>query len=313
MNADVLERAIEQNRVAQAYLFTAPVRAAADGAAKHFLRLLMCRTHSACGQCDGCKKLVAGNHVDVMQFNGDAKMAELREVGDFLWKTPFDGDRKAVYIEGADSLRPQAQNFLLKPMEEPASDTVFILSAPAPERLLATVRSRCQQYAAPKKARQEVAAALPPGERAQVAAALSGGYVEEAERLLADEEFWDIREKAKETAAKLVTVKNPSAYLMMERLLVHQERLMDGVLELLRLVMDAERKSLGSSAEFAPDAEEITEKMAKFYTPEGLLKTREILSEEYDRLARCRSINGKLAVQGMVFRILEVRAKWHRS
>ena len=304
---------VARGAVAQAYLFTAPVAGAAEEGAEKFLMTLFCESHTACGECLGCRRFLHRDHVDMMEFEGDAKMDDLRRINEFLMKAPYEGGYKAVYIKNADMMRPQPQNFLLKPIEEPMTNTVFVLTATAPERLLATVRSRCQTYAIPRKPKAQVIAELGDnGARAQTAASFSRGYTDEARRIIADEEFWDIHEKAKETAQKLVTVKNPSAFLMTERLMAHKERVDEGVFALLSLFMDAQRVQLGCGAIDNADAAATVEKLAEFYTKKGIWRTRCVINRVYDDLARCKSWNSRMAVQGMVLRILEERAKWHR-
>ena len=77
--------------------------------------------------------------------NGVIKVDAIRELVDFLVQTPQAAPRKIAVLEDADRMNPNAANALLKSLEEPPPDSFIALSTSAPERLLATVRSRCQE------------------------------------------------------------------------------------------------------------------------------------------------------------------------
>ena len=101
----------------------------------------------ACGTCPSCRRIARGVHPDVIVLEpgdtGTIKIDEVRDVIDRANYRPFEGRRRAVIVDEADSMMPAAQSALLKTLEEPPSASVFVLVSSMPDALLPTVQSRC--------------------------------------------------------------------------------------------------------------------------------------------------------------------------
>jgi len=118
----------------------------------------------ACGKCRSCDRIARGVHVDVLMLEPDDRASiKIDVVRDMLSKIsyrPFEGRRRVVLIREADALEPEAQNSLLKSLEEPPPGTMFILTTAVPGALLPTVRSRCMRLRFGRMTAAEVAAGL---------------------------------------------------------------------------------------------------------------------------------------------------------
>lgn len=122
--------------------------------AESFLRYLLCTGEQdfACGQCKACRLLEAGSHPNFKSLRlqekaQQIKVDQVREVVDFLNKTAQMPGAKVLLIEPSEAMNTSAANALLKSLEEPSGHALIILISHAPERLLPTIRSRCQQIA----------------------------------------------------------------------------------------------------------------------------------------------------------------------
>jgi DNA polymerase-3 subunit delta' len=151
----------------------------------------------ACGQCASCRRIERAAlayrgardrpAVDCLQWlapdeRGSIKIDVVRDLLKRAGFRPFDGRRRLVLVDDAHDLEPEAQQALLKALEEPPSATAFVLVTPQPDALLATVRSRCPLLRFGPLAAAAVADVLvrrhgwAEGEAA-AAAAMSGGSV----------------------------------------------------------------------------------------------------------------------------------------
>ena len=99
-----------------------------------------------CGKCPSCVKALAGSHPDLFYFSPDKKASmgveTVRDIKKSLFFMPNDGDRKVYIIDDAQKMTVQAQNALLKFIEEPPASVLFFIVADKKESLLSTVVSR---------------------------------------------------------------------------------------------------------------------------------------------------------------------------
>ena len=150
----------EANRLPHALLFQGPVGVGKRVIAERLVARLMCtdlQDGDACDRCPGCRLRAAGTHPDLyrvsLSTNRDVKLRteivvdQIRGMCDRLMLASQLGGWRIALIDPADALNPASANALLKTLEEPPLDALLLLVADHPERLPATVRSRCRRVA----------------------------------------------------------------------------------------------------------------------------------------------------------------------
>lgn len=144
-------------RLSHAYIAASPNEAARSDEAMTLAAALMCESDGEarpCGHCAACRKTFAGIHPDIITVSPgldsqgrkrrEMLVDTVRSIAAGAVVVPNEGRRKVYIIEDADTMNTQAQNALLKLLEEPPESVAFILCAANPALLLPTVRSRCE-------------------------------------------------------------------------------------------------------------------------------------------------------------------------
>ncbi|PWB35898.1 DNA polymerase III subunit delta' [Pseudomonas sp. SDI] len=142
---------------AHAYLLHGPQGIGKRDLAERLMALLLCQRPvglQACGECKSCHLLAAGSHPDNYVLEPEEadkpiKVDQVRDLVSFVVQTAQLGGRKVILIEPVEAMNINAANALLKSLEEPSGNTVLLLVSHQPSRLLATIKSRCQQIACP--------------------------------------------------------------------------------------------------------------------------------------------------------------------
>ncbi len=148
-----LKNAVEQNRLAHAYLFVGPRGTGKTSTARILSKALNCAntpgpTVKPCGVCDNCKEIAAGNSLDVLEIDGASNngVEQVRELRDNVRYAPAQSRFKIYIIDEVHMLSPQAFNALLKTLEEPPAHVKFIFATTEPQKVLPTILSRCQRF-----------------------------------------------------------------------------------------------------------------------------------------------------------------------
>lgn len=145
-----ISSAVENNRVSHAYILNGERGSGKKMLANLFAMTLLCETgdNEPCGKCHSCKQAESGNHPDIIRVTHEKpnsiSVDDLRtQVNNTVDIKPYQGPYKVYIIPQADMMTPQAQNAILKTIEEPPSYAVFLLLTENAETLLPTINSRC--------------------------------------------------------------------------------------------------------------------------------------------------------------------------
>lgn len=146
-----LKNAVEQNRLAHAYLFVGPRGVGKTSTARILAKALNCEkgpTVTPCGVCDNCREIAGGNSLDVIEIDGASNnsVEDVRELRDNVRYAPAKGRYKIYLIDEVHMLSSAAFNALLKTLEEPPPHVKFIFATTEPQKVLPTILSRCQRF-----------------------------------------------------------------------------------------------------------------------------------------------------------------------
>jgi len=148
----LIQKAHQNKRLAHAYVIAGSPRGAAGELATRILQMLFCRHETPpCGSCDPCRQVQTRTWVDAFWVQPEKKSRTIGidQMRDDLLKkitqTSLAGGWKAGVIFAADRMLPPAANVFLKTLEEPSPQSLFLLLTDAPQLLLPTIVSRCQQ------------------------------------------------------------------------------------------------------------------------------------------------------------------------
>ncbi len=322
-----LRSALRRGALHHAYLFGGPEGVGKARAARLLAQAANCDAPGAaadgdaCGACGPCRKIARGVHPDVIAIAEERVMAKAGRWEPKSGRTPskdivvdqvrdlvdhrlsmkrFEGRRRFVIVDPADAMNPQAQNALLKTLEEPPEDTTLVLVAASPDSLLPTIRSRCLRVPFAPIPAVVVAARLEaeghPPEKARLAAALSGGSLGRA--LAVDDDVLAAQAEAVERAGSL-DADDAGAWLAFAREHGGDREDAQALCDLLLVwLRDVAAAQAGASELALADLAGSTRRAADALAPAEVLRRR----REVRRTAAALRQNGApvLALEGML-------------
>ena len=146
-----LRRAVAENRISHAYLFTGPRGTGKTSTARILAKALNCSNPNdgePDDQCDNCVAVVEGRNLDVIEIDAASNRGidDIRDLRDKIQFTPGTGEYKVYIIDEVHMLTPPAFNALLKTLEEPPPHAILVLATTEVDKVPATIISRCQRY-----------------------------------------------------------------------------------------------------------------------------------------------------------------------
>ena len=202
-----LMRSAQAGRIVHALLLVGPHGTGKKSMAGLLAQTVLCGgkgENKPCGACPSCKKCESGLHPDIhyVRKEEDRKqilIRQIRELTETMSLASYEGGKKIAVIEQAELMNQDAQNALLKSLEEPTGDSLYILVTTAPGALLPTVVSRCLQLRFRCLETDECVRVLKnrgmDEEKARLLSALSQGSVGRALEIDGDEGYISLRNR----------------------------------------------------------------------------------------------------------------------
>ncbi len=151
--ATTLTNALDQERIAPAYLFTGPRGTGKTSSARILAKSLNCLqtqkpTPQPCGMCEVCRAIANGSALDVIEIDAASNTGvdNIRELIEKAQFAPVQCRYKVYVVDECHMLSTSAFNALLKTLEEPPDRVIFVLATTDPQRVLPTIISRCQRF-----------------------------------------------------------------------------------------------------------------------------------------------------------------------
>jgi DNA polymerase-3 subunit delta' len=198
----MLQRAIVNDHLPHAYLFVGT-----EGIGKKLTALNLAKTvnceegkEDSCDRCLSCRKIEDANHPDVSVITPEGqfiRIDKIRELQRSMSYRPFEGKMRVCIVDGADHMKVEGANALLKTLEEPPPRTLLILLASETDLLLPTIISRCQQITFTALSTDQMVTELTERHtieerEARTVAALAQGSLGRALQIL-EQEIWEKR------------------------------------------------------------------------------------------------------------------------
>ena len=214
MVKDHFKRAIENHKISHAYILTGEAGMGRKSIANAFAMTLLCEKGGSepCMTCHSCKQVMSGNHPDLIYVKhekpGSIGVDDVREqINDTIMIRPYSSYYKIYIVDEAEKMTVQAQNALLKTIEEPPSYAVIILITTNQEAFLPTILSRCVQMKLKPLKDFTIKSYLTqnlhiPEKDADICAAFARGNLGKAIHLASSDEFKELFQKV------MVLVKN---------------------------------------------------------------------------------------------------------
>lgn len=274
---------------------------------------LLCRGEGTrpCGQCRDCKRFLAHTHPDALfpvpaPKEKNIKIDALRQVIDALSRHSLEGGNRVILIENAERMTPQAQNCLLKTLEEAEESTFFLLTADVESAILPTIRSRCRvirmQPWRPERIEKTLLERGVSPDRAHALSLYCEGSLGRALQMQEDETYWAARELARRS---FLSIRRSADLATAAALLKDQKDSGDLLLDILeqetRALLHAKLTGSRDTADDFPPA-------WQHATPHGL---EAVLSAVLlARRQRAANVGWAALAEGLMQTILEEAKTW---
>lgn len=307
-----LKKSLQARKVSHAYIFYGERGSGKKTLADLFARALQCETggEEPCNQCTSCKQALHHNQPDIIYVQhekpGIISVDEIRkQVNNDIGIKPYSSEHKVYIIDEAEKMNVQAQNALLKTLEEPPAYACILLLTTNLESLLQTIRSRCVTLTMKPVPDTELQRYLMrevqvPDYKAGICAAFARGNVGRARELAVSTEFEELKEETLQLVRSLQD-KTLSDLAAVAKAKADKGSNTEGFLELLQMwyrdVLLYKSSDSSGSLIFGEEKQYI-KRMSVKSTYEGLNRILNAIEEARTRLAG--NVNAELTLEWLL-------------
>lgn len=323
MNGPVFENTLKQSRafalvdkdmrlgLGHAYMVVSPD----DDTVRDFFTLVaatvFCTTHRACMECAECHKVLTGNHPDIFNVNTAGEKIKVGEIKDMISSVSIKSltGRKIYFVHRADLMTADAQNKLLKTLEEPPEGVTIFLGVANESGLLDTVKSRCRKVYMDIFDRETVYDALIAlncdGESAAIAAACCEGQLGKARRIAFSHEYTEYYSDA---LSLLENLKKSPDVLPVSGTPSLKKNPGDFLKILTVAVRDLLSAKMGNPLFFDGETSARINRISETFSVRALALTVGLINEAQEKLFY--GVNAAAVTDSLLFSVLEVKHKW---
>ncbi len=313
-----LQKSLQSAKISHAYIFYGEKGSGKKSLAELFARTLQCGQGKTepCNQCISCKQALHYNHPDIIYVQHEKpaiiSVDEIRkQVNNSIGIKPYSSDHKVYIIDEAEKMNVQAQNALLKTLEEPPSYAVIILLTSNLEALLQTIRSRCVTLTMKPISDVQIQRYLMkeeklPDYKAGICAAFARGNVGRAKELATSTEFEELKDETLQLLQQLPD-KSLSEVAAFAKTKADKNANTEAFLELLQMwYRDVLLYKATGNAKQLIFGEELShiKKMALKITYEGLNRMLDSIEQARNRLAS--NVNAELTLEWLLLVAQEI-------
>ncbi|MBQ2696688.1 MAG: hypothetical protein IJF61_05245 [Clostridia bacterium] len=295
-----LRQAVATDHVVSAYLLCGSRGIGKKTIMSAFAAALLCQNPNEgkpCLSCPACRLLLSGNHPDLIRLElpADKKTIGVELVREQLIKEayirPFHAGRKVFIIEDGELMTAEAQNALLKILEEPPAYAVFLILSTAPDQLLETVRSRClklQLLPLSDSVCRQYFENLPAeyNDRKELAASFSQGVIGRGLLMLENEAYYQLYQKTMSQLAAFA--ESRSALTDFSQFLTQNKEYIQDIIDFMLIFLrDCLRSKISEHPKLiCTDQKATLQRFLSVYSTGGLVHSTEALIHFRERLSK---------------------------
>jgi len=286
--------AVQKGKSVHAYIIEGAAGIGKKSLAIALASAILCTSNEPpCFLCSACSRIIKGQHPDA-HFVSEEKSIKVDTIREMLATTSitaYEGGKKIYIINNFHTATEQAQNALLKTLEEPPASVVFLLLADNIEQLLPTVRSRCRTIRlygfSISEIKEQLQLLFPDKTNIQQVAEECGGNIGKAIELLNNEEYWNLR-----TLALSMLNETGSIPYLAQKLEKNKESL-SGILEILEELLRVKMQNSQG-------------------TQERTIFLEQLKAVTEAQLLRKKNVNAGLIIDELAYGLAKGGVKWQR-